>query len=138
MLAYLFLSCSTDTAKLPKSKCVISINLDDISVEKFQTARLTKPDKLFKSGVLFLNTQNVMLSVTLPRFGRERTETHEIVRNRWKKDKRVLPPASKDGHDGITSAEMEGSFAWPDEVPGFIQIILNDKLLQAQSSSLLF
>ena len=66
MLAYLFLSCSTDTAKLPKSKCVISINLDDISVEKFQTARLTKPDKLFKSGVLFLNTQNVMLSVTLP------------------------------------------------------------------------
>ena len=49
------------------------------------------------------------------------------------KDKRVLPPASKDGHDGITSAEMEGSFAWPDEVPGFIQIILNDKLLQAQS-----
>ncbi len=86
--------------KLPKSKRIILIALDGISIEGYQKARHPNLDKLAEQGVLSLKTRNVMPSVTLPNWTSHLTgsgpEQHGVVGNDWTLENIKLPAIVKD------------------------------------------
>lgn len=84
----------------PKSKRVIMIALDGISVEGFKQANTPNLDALLAEGALSMTTRVVMPSVTLPNWTSHLTgsgpEQHGVVDNSWQIDKFKLPAVVKD------------------------------------------
>lgn len=83
-----------------KSKRVVIIALDGISVEGYEKANTPNLDALMSEGAFSLNTRVVMPSVTLPNWTSQLTgsgpEQHGVVNNGWEINKYVLPPVEKD------------------------------------------
>lgn len=83
-----------------KAKRVVIIGLDGLSVEGYQKSKHPNLDKLFKDGVLSLNTRSVMPSVTLPNWTSHLTsggpEEHGVTSNSWAVDNHQLSPVEQD------------------------------------------
>ena len=83
-----------------KTQRVVIIALDGISVEGYQKANLPNLDKLIEGGVIFMDTRNVMPSVTLPNWTSHLTgsgpEQHGVVDNGWELTNYILSPVEKD------------------------------------------
>lgn len=99
----LLLACFTGISCLqarPKSKRVVMIALDGISVAGFQTAHTPNLDALLSEGALSLDTRVVMPSVTLPNWTSHLTgsgpEQHGVVDNSWTVDKASYPAVERD------------------------------------------
>lgn len=84
----------------PKSKRIVMISLDGISVAGFEKAHTPNLDALLAEGALSTKTRVVMPSVTLPNWTSHLTgsgpEQHGIVDNGWQIDKIKLPSIVKD------------------------------------------
>lgn len=84
----------------PKSKRVVMIALDGISVEGFKQANTPNLDALLAEGALSMTTRVVMPSVTLPNWTSHLTgsgpEQHGVVDNSWQIDKFKLPAVVND------------------------------------------
>lgn len=100
-LLALALCQATFAEEAPKrSKRVVMISLDGVSVAGFQTAKTPNLDALMAEGALSTTTRIVMPSVTLPNWTSMLTgsgpEQHGTVDNGWQIDKFILPPVAKD------------------------------------------
>lgn len=84
----------------PKSKRIVMIALDGISVDGFIKAHTPHLDALMAEGALSLTTRVVMPSVTLPNWTSHLTgsgpEQHGVVDNGWEINKFKLPAVTKD------------------------------------------
>jgi len=84
----------------PKTKRVVMIALDGVSVEGFVKAHTPHLDALMAEGALSLTTRVVMPSVTLPNWTSQLTgsgpEQHGVVDNGWEVNKFKLPAVTKD------------------------------------------
>jgi len=93
----LFNSCNKSPVK---TRRVIIIALDGISVEGLNAAKHPNMEKLFYEGVLSLNTRDVMPSVTLPNWTSHLTgsgpEQHGVTDNSWEINNHKLPSVDKD------------------------------------------
>jgi len=91
-----FFSCEDST----KTKRVVIIGLDGLSVEGYQKSTHPNLDNLMEDGVLSLNTRCVMPSVTLPNWTSHLTsggpEQHGVMGNNWKVDNHELSPIEQD------------------------------------------
>jgi len=92
----------------PKTKRVVMIALDGISVDGFVKAHTPNLDALMAEGSLSLTTRVVMPSVTLPNWTSHLTgsgpEQHGVVDNGWQIDKFKLPAVVKDADGYYPSA----------------------------------
>lgn len=83
-----------------KSKRVIVLGLDGLSVEGYKKAKHPNLDLLMANGVISFTTRAVMPSVTLPNWTSHLTgsgpEQHGVDNNGWTLDKKVLPPVVQD------------------------------------------
>ena len=99
LLSISFTSCNKNNSTV-KTKRIVMIGLDGISVDGYNTAKTPNLDKLMTDGVLSLTTRNVMPSVTLPNWTSHLTgsgpEQHGVLSNGWQKDKVKLPAIEKD------------------------------------------
>jgi predicted AlkP superfamily pyrophosphatase or phosphodiesterase len=96
VILFVFISCENP----PKTKRVIIIGLDGLSVEGYRKSNHPNLDKLLEDGVLSLNTRCVMPSVTLPNWTSHLTsggpEQHGVMGNDWKVDSHKLSPVEQD------------------------------------------
>ncbi len=92
----------------PKSKRIVMIALDGISVDGFIKAHTPHLDALMAEGALSLTTRVVMPSVTLPNWTSHLTgsgpEQHGVVDNGWEINKFKLPAVTKDTEGYYPSA----------------------------------
>lgn len=99
-LLLLLTTFCTALAGGPKSKRIVMIALDGISVEGFKQAHAPNLDALMAEGALSMTTRVVMPSVTLPNWTSHLTgsgpEQHGVVDNGWQIDKFKLPAVVKD------------------------------------------
>lgn len=97
LLGLLFNSCTNTSIR---TRRLILIALDGISVEGFNVAKHPNLDQLIAEGVLSLDTRVVMPSVTLPNWTSHLTgsgpEQHGVDNNSWEKSNFILPPVDKD------------------------------------------
>jgi len=99
-LLLILITVCTALAGGPKSKRIVMIALDGISVEGFKQAHTPNLDALMAEGALSMTTRVVMPSVTLPNWTSHLTgsgpEQHGVVDNGWQIDKFKLPAVVKD------------------------------------------
>ena len=99
IFAFLFQFQSCNNPRV-RSKRVVILALDGISVEGYQKANTPNLDELASEGALSLNTRDVMPSVTLPNWTSHLTgsgpEQHGVVDNRWRLLNHELPAIEKD------------------------------------------
>jgi predicted AlkP superfamily pyrophosphatase or phosphodiesterase len=97
VVSLIFISCSNSSMK---TRRLIIIALDGISVEGLNAAKHPNLDRLFAEGVLSLNTRDVMPSVTLPNWTSHLTgsgpEQHGVADNSWEMNNYKLPPVERD------------------------------------------
>lgn len=83
-----------------KTKRVIILGLDGLSVPGYKTAKHPNLDYLMENGVLSLDTRAVFPSVTLPNWTSHLTgsgpEQHGVNNNGWTLENLVLPPIERD------------------------------------------
>ncbi len=98
LVAFCFSLFSIQAAS--KTKRVVMIALDGISVAGFQAAKTPNLDALLAEGVLSLQTRVVMPSVTLPNWTSILTgsgpELHGVVDNDWTEKEHILPAVETD------------------------------------------
>ncbi|MCY4780268.1 alkaline phosphatase family protein [Sphingobacterium sp. UT-1RO-CII-1] len=99
-LLYIVFCFGLQPAVAQKTKQLVLISLDGVSVDGVERANAPVIDSLMKAGAFSLDTRVVMPSITLPNWTSMLTgsgpEQHGVVDNGWKIDKYVLPPAEKD------------------------------------------
>lgn len=93
-------SAFADNGVAKKSKRIVMISLDGISVAGFKQAKTPNLDALLAQGALSTSTRVVMPSVTLPNWTSILTgsgpEQHGVVNNGWEINKFVLPAVTTD------------------------------------------
>lgn len=99
-IAIIFICLFVFNTYAQKTKRIVMIALDGISVEGYQKAHTPNLDALMAEGALSLNTRVVMPSVTLPNWTSHLTgsgpEQHGVFNNSWVIGKTVYPMAEKD------------------------------------------